>query len=239
MKKHKTFFLLFFGIVLSVKAQSSEVFFSKTDEFLKTVVEEGRVDYQALKKDASKLNALLELADTIEISKQSKDEYQAFWINSYNLWVIKSVVENYPLKSPLEVSGFFETIKHKVGGLNITLNDMENKLLRGNFPDEPRFHFVLVCAGLGCPPIINEAYCPDTLDAQLSTQTKIALNDPNFIQVSKNKVRVSQIFEWYNGDFVKNGDTLIDFINGYRAEPLLEKTKIEYYPYDWTLNGQN
>lgn len=231
----------FLGIVLFLtvwvgNAQSTSDFFSKTDTFLKAHVSHGRVDYKAIKEDASPLDALLDMAKNLVVAKENTNEYQAFWINGYNLLVIKGVIENYPLQSPLDVDGFFDKNKHAIGGENISLNDIENKLLRGNFPSEPRFHFVLVCAGLGCPPIIPSAYKPETLDAQLDTQTKKALNDPNFIRVANNQIKISQIFEWYKGDFTQNGQNLVDFINKYKAERLPKNTKISYYPYDWTLN---
>ncbi|MGB6154181.1 MAG: DUF547 domain-containing protein [Pricia sp.] len=217
-------------------SQSTDAFFAKADTFLSTYVKDGRVDYKAIKENPAELNALVEMAKGISVSKDNAAEYQAFWINGYNTLVIKSIVENYPLKSPLDVGGFFDTKKCNIGGENITLNDIENELLRKNFPSEPRFHFVLVCAGLGCPPIIDEAYMPETLDAQLQAQTKRALNDPNFIRVNKNKAKISQIFEWYKGDFTQNGKSLVDFINIYRNEKLPENTKTSYYTYDWTLN---
>jgi hypothetical protein len=77
---------------------------------------------------------------------------------------------------------------------------------------------------------------PSTLDAQLEKQTKLALNDPTFIRVDKKRVGVSQIFEWYKGDFTQNGRSLVEFINTYKTEKLEDKTKISYYPYDWALN---
>lgn len=217
-------------------SQSTDDFFSKTDAFLKTHVKNGLVDYKAIKENPAELNALVEMAKGISVSKDAAAEYQAFWINGYNILVIKSIVENYPLKSPLDVGGFFDESKCNIGGEDITLNDIENKLLRKNFPSEPRFHFVLVCGGLGCPPIIDEAYMPATLDAQLQKQTKLALNDPNFIQVNNNKVKISQIFEWYKSDFTQNGQSPVDFINTYRIEKLPKNTKTSYYTYDWTLN---
>ncbi len=140
------------------------------------------------------------------------------------------------MKSPLDKSGFFDIKKHEIGGELITLNDIEHKLLRASFPKEPRFHFVLVCAGLGCPPIINKAYMPSTLDAQLEQQTILALNDPLFIRVNKNKVRISQIFKWYKSDFTKEVNSLVDFINQYRTEKLPERAQVSFYTYNWALN---
>ncbi|WP_209402264.1 DUF547 domain-containing protein [Pseudozobellia sp. WGM2] len=216
-------------------SQSVNAYLDKAESFFSTYVKDGKVDYKEIKNDSSELDELLTLAADIRVDKENANEFQAFWINGYNILVIKSIVENYPLKSPVDVKGFFDVKKHKFGGENVTLDEVENKLLRGNFPDEPRFHFVLVCAGLGCPPIINEAYRPTKLDEQLERQTKLAINDPMFIRVNKNKVKVSQIFEWYNDDFT-SGQTLVDFINEFRSEELPENTKVSYYPYDWTLN---
>lgn len=225
-----------FCVLGTTIAQDTAAFFNKADTFFKTHVRGGKVDYAAIKSDQSDLQELLTMAEGISVTPQTAAEYQSFWINGYNLLVIKSVVENHPLKSPLDVGGFFDKTKHSIGGTEITLNDIENKLLRGNFPKEPRFHFVLVCAGLGCPPIINQAYLPSTLESQLEVQTKKALNDPQFIRVNKNKVKISQIFEWYKGDFTQDGKSLVDFINLYKNDKLAEKSKVSYYPYDWTLN---
>lgn len=228
-------FIVFGFLGYNGTAQKTEVFFTKTNTFLAKHVKNGKVSYSDIKKDMEELKTLVELAKDLSVAKGNTKEYQAFWINAYNVTVIKSIVDNYPIKSPLNKAGFFDKIKHDVGGKSITLNDIENKLLRGNFPNEPRFHFVLVCAGLGCPPIISSAYMPSTLEKQLEQQTVEALNDSAFIQVNKNKVKISQIFEWYKGDFTKNG-SLVDYINKYKKEKLPAKAKVSYYTYDWTLN---
>lgn len=218
--------------------QSTSDFFSKSDAFFKANVKNGRVQYKAIKANTAELDALLEMAKGIKVSTSQAAEYQSFWINAYNLSVIKGVVNNYPLKVVPTSGGFFDKTTYNVGGTSITLNDIENKMLRAKFPKEARFHFVLVCGGLGCPPIIAEAYKPTTLEAQLTRQTKKALDNPSFIQVNKNKVKISQIFEWYKGDF-EHGGKVTDFINIYKSEKLPEKVKVSYYPYDWTLNEVN
>ncbi len=236
MRKYSIIVVFLLTAVFKGYGQDTSEFFDKTDVFLKTYVKDGRVDYKTIKNDTSELDELLEIADKTAVSKDRENEFQAFWINGYNVLVIRGIVDNYPLKSPLDVAGFFDKKKHDIGGISITLNDIENKLLRGNFPSEPRFHFVLVCAGLGCPPIVNSVYRPSTLGTQLEERAKIALNDPDFIQVNKNKIKISQIFEWYKDDFTQGSKNLVDYINQYRIEKLLEKAKVSYYPYDWTLN---
>ena len=217
-------------------AQAEAEFFTQADTFFNTYVKEGSVDYKSIVKNPNSINELLDIAKKINLSEDNEADYQAFWINGYNLLVIKSIVDNYPIKSPLDKSGFFDIKKHAIGGELITLNDIEHKMLRAFFPKEPRFHFVLVCAGLGCPPIIKNAYMPSTLDAQLEKQTSLALNNPEFIQLDKNKVKISQIFEWYKSDFTKDGKSLVDFINQYRTEKLPEKAKVSFYAYNWALN---
>ncbi len=236
MRKNISLVIVLFLTASFAFSQSTSEFFSKSDAFFKSNVKNGRVTYKSIKDNPAALNELLEMAKVISVSQDNAAEYQSFWINGYNLLVIDGIVKNYPIKSPLDKPGFFDGNKNEIGGTKITLNDIENKLLRKNFPKEPRFHFVLVCGGLGCPPIIDEAYTPSKLDTQLETQTKLALNDPNFIRVNKNKVKVSQIFEWYPGDFKQDGKKLVDFINQYKSEKLPEKAKVSYYPYDWTLN---
>lgn len=227
--------LLILIITTSSFAQSPTNFIKQADSFFKEYVSNGRVNYKAIKQNPEKLNQLVTLGKAVSVSTSDAKNYQAFWINAYNIHVINGIVESYPVKSPLDIKGFFDKTSRDVGGKRITLNDIENKLLRAKFPQEARFHFVLVCAGLGCPPIINKAYTPGALEGQLQKQAEIALNNPNFIKVKGNKVQLSQIFEWYKGDFTQNGSE-IDYINKFRKEALPEKSKVSYYTYDWTLN---
>ncbi len=230
---------LFFALIISTGiAQTNDAFFKKADAFFKTTVTNGRVKYAAIKKDPTTLNELVQMVAEAKVDKGNPSDFQAFHINAYNISVIKGIINKYPVGSPMKINGFFDSKKHTIAGKSMTLNSIENKVLRGNYPNEPRFHFALVCAGLGCPPIISEAYLPSTLDKQLERQTKLAINDTKFTRYNgdKKKVQLSQIFEWYKGDFTKKGQSLVDFVNKYRSEPLPEKTKVGYYTYDWTLN---
>ena len=228
--------VILFTVVQWGVAQEVNTFFAKADTFFENNVTNGRVAYKKISSNTSDLDELLKLAKEIRISKTDEKTYQAFWINAYNLSVIKGIVDSYPIKSPLDKNGFFDKITYDIGGKEITLNDIENKLLRANFPKEARFHFVLVCAGLGCPPIISEAYLPNTLEGQLQRQTELSLNNPDFVRIKGKKILLSQIFEWYKGDFTQDGKSLVDFVNLYRKEKLDSKAKVGYYPYDWTLN---
>jgi hypothetical protein len=218
-----------------VNSQSLTTFFTKTDAFLKKNVSNSKVDYQAIKSNPMLLNEIIDIAAKTDFSKESVTTQKAFLINTYNLFLIKGVIAKYPVKMPTDIGGLFDKETYTIAGKKYTLNDIENKLIRAKFNDA-RFHFVLVCGANGCPPIINAAYLPETVEEQLNKQTKLALNNPNFIKVNANKVQLSQIFEWYKTDFVSKGKNEIDFINQFREEKIDVKSKVSYYPYDWNLN---
>ena len=237
MKRHIIQILFFLLIVTGSSAQELNTFFNGTDSFLKANIVDGRVKYNGIKENPEALKTILDLAKDISVSESDPMNYQTFWVNAYNLIVIDGIVKNYPLKSPLDVDGFFDKTKHSVGGKMITLNGIENELLRAKFPNEPRFHFVLVCAGLGCPPIINEAYIPKKFETQVQRQTVLAMNNPSFIRVEGNKVSVSQIFEWYKDDFERAGG-IVAFINKFKTSKLPASVEFGFYPYDWTLNSK-
>ena len=234
--------LLFIGLSLfsfSIFSQDLTCFFNKADVFFTANVSNGRVAYSKIHENQKTLNEVLDLAKNSVISMEDKESYKAFWINAYNLSVIKGIVEHYPTKSPLDHSGFFDKTTHALGGKNITLNDIEHKLLRAEFKD-PRFHFVLVCGAIGCPPLIGKAYLPATVEDQLETQTKLALNGDYFIKVDTKKKRIqgSEILKWYKDDFTMNGTTEIDFFNKYRTNKIPSSFKLSYFPYNWNINKQ-
>ncbi len=227
------------GQLQLANGQDLNEFFQKSNSFFNSYVEDGKVDYKAINDESETLTEVLELARDLTVTTDNRLNYQAFWINTYNLLVVRSVVDNYPLKSPLDIPGFFDKTLHIAGGTSITLNDIENIKLRKAFPDEPRFHFVLVCAGIGCPPIIDRAYLPASLEDQLETQTTKAINDPEFIRLGKKRLDISQIFEWYEEDFTRDGKSVLGFINTYRRKKIPADIKIGFYPYNWNLNDQN
>jgi len=213
------------------------IFFSEADMFFSKHVKGGSVDYKAIQKKPEQLKRLASAIAAFDLKNADRNTEMAFWINAYNILVIQSVVNNYPIKSPLDVKGFFDTLKHLAAGEKLTLNEIENKKLREKFRD-PRIHFVLVCAAQSCPPIINQVYLPAKLDEQLDARTKANLNDDDFIQVDSKarKVAISEIFKWYELDFITGGNTVLQYINRHRNEKIPEDYEVGFYQYDWSLN---
>ena len=209
-------------------------FFNEADAFFKTYVKNGNVNYAVVNNDGT-LKSLIQSVSEADLSSASDATIQAFYINAYNLHVINKAANAYPLSSVMDINGFFDSKKITVGGKKITLNQLEKDYLLKPYGDA-RYHFVLVCGALGCPPITNFAYTPEMLEQQLEMQTQKAINDSNFLKVTESSVSLSQIFKWYAKDFGGNKKAVLEFINKYRSEKISSGAKVKYYDYDWKLN---
>jgi len=230
------FFFLAFISSSAIYSQSiSADFFAKADGFFKTHVQNGKVNY-ADAKNSQTLKELVATIENVNDSGASDLDKKAFYINAYNILVINAATQAYPLASVNDIPGFFDRKKHTVAGESTTLNKLEKeKLLKAT--NDARLHFVLVCGAIDCPPIVNFAYTPEKLNAQMEKQTQIALNNPAFIKIAGNEVQLSKIFQWYVGDFGGSQRSVIEFINKYRNSKISAANKISYYEYDWTLNN--
>lgn len=228
---------LFVFTASEIVAQENILFFDEADAVFSNYVVNGSVDYKALQSNPKQLDKALMEAKGVRVTTSEPALYKAFWINAYNLAVIKGIVNSYPLKSPLDKDGFFDKTTYDLGGKSITLNDIENMMLRAKF-DDARVHFVLVCGAKGCPPLLSKSYLPSNVEKLLEQQTIKALNNSSFIKVSEGKVAFSEIFKWYKEDFVKEGQTEIDFLNKYRKKIVPTQAKVTYYSYDWRVNSK-
>lgn len=234
--------LLLSIIFLGGLAEAADLsgFFQKSDAFFKKYVHNGKVAYKTIKVNNVEIQSLYSDIESMSLASASDKEKKAFYANAYNLIVIYQVTKYYPLKSPLDQSGFFDKVKHTVAGEAMTLNFLEIKKLILTYKD-PRIHFALACAAKSCPPLASFAFMPDTMDEQLSARTKLALNNNDWLVVkpSENKVLLSKIFDWYNKDFTMNGEnSVIDFINKYRNTPIASNYTVGYYEYNWSLNEE-
>jgi len=235
IKKVLFFWLLL--VAINTTAQTYDAYFEQTNTFLKTYVSNGKVAYKEIKNDQKALSNLVEMAAMLPKPSPEDKAYGAFYINTYNILVIQGVVSQYPIASPLDVKGFFDSITYTVAGETLTLNTIENKKIRPVLKDA-RIHFVLVCGAIGCPVLTSEVYTPSNLNNQLEKQTRIALNDSNFIKQKGKKIYVSELFKWYKEDFVAEKGDILSYINTYRDVPFASKTKVTFYTYNWNLNSK-
>lgn len=194
----------------------------------------GKVNYKGIKADKTKLEDYLKtLSSDAPEASWSKPEQMAYWINAYNAFTVKLIVDNYPLPSINKLHGGkpWDHKWIKIGGKTYSLNNIENDILRPQFKDA-RIHFAVNCAAKSCPPLLNTAWTASNLNANLDAQAKKFINNTAFNKLSTKKVEVSKIFEWYAEDFGK----IIDFINKYAATKVSAKAKVSYVEYDWGLN---
>jgi hypothetical protein len=215
----------------------------QADAFLKQVVtERGLVKYAAVRQRLEPLRALAaQLAPRRSFATQRAK--LALHINAYNLITIKQVVDHWPVKSVREVSGFFDRIKHRVNGVDTTLNNLENKIIRPL--GETRIHAALVCAAVSCPPLRRGAYTAKDLGDQLDRITRRWVNDTAKNRVEDGVLKVSMIFKWYRPDFDAEP---YEGVAGFLARhadpdsPLGRRLRagapfrIEHLEYEWALN---
>ena len=205
----------------------------------KNVDKTGRVDYQSLKNNETLLDNYLAYIQNNEPTKDwSSNKKKAFWINTYNAYTIKIILNNYPLKSIRDIKIDGKTAWKipfvKVGQKRYTLDQIEHEILRKIFND-PRIHVGVNCASVSCPRLWNFAFTEDNIASSLDNLMKVFINDTTRNKISKNNLELSEIFNWFSKDFMKNG-TIISYLNTYAAIKISEKASIKDLTYDWSLN---
>lgn len=218
-------------------SQDTEVFNHEAWNNLlqKHVSEQGNVNYNGFKSDITEFYSYLNsLSETPPEDSWSKDETLAYWMNVYNAFTIKLILDNYPIQSIKDIDGPWNHRFIKIGAKWYTLNDVEHRIIRKM--DEPRIHFALVCAAVSCPRLYNKAFTSKNLDSDLVLLTKGFLGDSSKNELSESSIKLSKIFKWYGGDFKSNESSLIDFLNQYSDITISEKAKKSYKDYNWNLN---
>ncbi len=201
----------------------------------------GKVDYKGFIRDSVKFNQYLNLLRKNHPDEKtwSKDEQLAYWINAYNAFTIKLIVDNYPLKSIKDIKNGIAFVNSvwdikfiKIEDKKYDLNNIEHSIIRPKFKD-PRIHAAVNCASISCPKLLNRAFTADKLNDQLDQVMRDFINDDSRNKVSATKPQVSSIFNWYGKDF----DGVINFINKYAKTKINKGAKLQYLDYNWALNG--
>ena len=211
-----------------------------------------RVDYARLKAEkAQALKAYVAALAASDPSTLDKAEQFAFWANLYNAKTIEIVVDKYPVKSIKDISlgggllaalsgGPWKAKVLKVNGIDISLDDIEHGILRPYFKD-PRVHYAVNCASVGCPNLMQEAFTGAGLQSQLDRGAKAYVNSPRGFLVGSNGVRASSIYKWFVADFGGDEKGVIAHALKYAEPKLAAELKalaaISSYDYDWSLNA--
>jgi len=205
------------------------------------------VDYKAIKKDPSSLQAYLEIIQKVSTSQYdsfSNNEKLAFLINAYNALTVKLIIDHYPVSSIKKIGGWFSKPWKQefftLFGAIRHLDYIEHEVIRKEF-NEPRIHFALVCAAKGCPALSTNAYRANWLEAQFEEAAKSFLNDTtrNRFDANEGRFYLSKIFSWFGEDFVKKyGSVLAYAAPRIKGAPINAEDgyQVSYLSYDWTLN---
>jgi len=218
-----------------------------------------RVDYEGFAESRQKLAVYLgQLASVtrIDFDRWSVAEQLAFLINAYNAWTIDLILEHYPGIESIRDIGFlpgaaWRLRRLELFGRKMSLDTLEHDIIRGwDRFREPRIHFAVNCAAVGCPALSDRAYRGATLDEQLDRNTRLFLTDRSRNYAIQDDLYVSPIFRWYREDF-RDGwggyASLPTFLAEYgealglseaqKAALMLGQTRIRFTRYDWSLNS--
>jgi hypothetical protein len=256
-----------FAVVgLSVTAaESFDHEYSAYGRLVATHVRDGRVDYRTLATERALLSTVTRSFGDVtpDLEKTwTRAQRLAFWINAYNFYTLRAVIDHYPIEgrrlslyprnSIRQIDGVWSTLTWRIAGRDLTLDDIEHRILRPVFK-EPRIHFAINCASIGCPPLRSSPYVAGPLDAQLDEAARLYLGSPQGAAVEDSTLGVTSILKWYGADFVDRfaplgpagRNSLESAILGVVATygpartAALARTRnvrIRFLDYDWSLN---
>ena len=203
----------------------------------------GRMDYAAVSEDL--LAAYLDQLAKVDLSTLPRSEQKALLINAYNAFTIRLIVQQPALPNSIrDLPDPWGSASWTLGGERVSLDDIEHALLRPVFRD-PRLHFALNCASIGCPPLRSEPFVGDRLDTQLDTVTRDTLARSQWLSVEGDRLTVTPLLDWYGPDFTAEGwapvaSTKAEWLAMFGSPAVIEAVAsgagIRYSSYDWRLN---
>lgn len=195
--------------------------------------------------DRARLDAYLEQLAAIDPRTLGRAEQMPYWINMYNAVTVQVVLENYPVESIRKIyggllgTGPWNEPLITVTGQELTLNDIEHRILRPIWRD-PRIHYAVNCASMGCPNLAAQAFTSANTEALLDQSARSFINHPRAVAFANGRLKLSSIYDWYDSDFGTNQRERLEHLRQY-AEPELAAQLADYagrikYDYGWDLN---
>jgi hypothetical protein len=250
MKYIPVFCFILFKVIFA------QIDYAQYDSLLKETVINKTVDYKKLQQSRNILDNFTKQLEKVSPDShpdlfQDRNSELAYWINAYNAFILKKIVDNYPVESIKDINFIGFTIwldKNIIGGEKISFKSLEDDIIRDRYKD-PRIHFAINCASISCPALVNRAYLPDQLDWQLDASTVAFINDSNNVWLNHQdqQIYLSAIFNWYESDFTDwlaaerqiEDPQLIDYLKIYynvSIDSAWYEYKIEFLDYNWGLN---
>lgn len=198
-------------------------------------------------EDKESLKKYLATLGSVPISELNRTEQKALWINLYNSLTIHTILEHYPIKSIRKISsGWFSSgpwdLKLiKVEGIELSLNDIEHRILRPIWQDN-RVHYAVNCASMGCPNLQAEPFTADNMERLLDKAARDYVNSTRGVNLTSGTLILSSIYDWFQLDFGGSEATLLSHLEKFAAPALASKLKTYRgtisYQYSWNLNEE-
>ncbi len=217
-----SFTIISYGLE-EVKTDSFDHSYATYNSLLNRYVINARVNYEGFINSRAELETFLRALGSVDedvFESWTEEQRLAFWINAYNAFTIKAIIDHYPIKrsftlvgifyapsdSILQIKGVWTKLQFRALGNMVTLDEIEHQILRKKF-NEPRIHMAINCASISCPDLRNEAYTPEKLEEQLADASTNFVNNPDkgvYVNEQSGKVKLSKIFKWFGDDFINN-----------------------------------
>jgi len=208
-----------------------------------------RFDYENVPEAGLKaLQAYVKSLESVPISRYSKEQQLAYWVNLYNAATVAIVLEHYPVASIRDIDispGFFGVGPwgkklFMIEGEEVSLNDIEHRIVRPIWPD-PRLHYALNCAAIGCPNLQPQAFSADRMEEMLSDGARAFVNSPRAVWRIEDGIAVSSLYAWFEEDFGGDDAGVLAHLRSHagpeRLELLAGVSRFADHAYDWALNG--
>ena len=268
-KVSRLLFIVLTGLLIVSKSQaapSAELwpFFEAHDAHSKTVIDHSAWDKilsryvvvqrgkpnaflysKVSNRDKASLDRYISSLENLPIRSFHRNQQLAYWINLYNAVTVDEILAKYPVKSIKDLtSGFFKPGPWAkklliIEGQEVSLDDIEHRILRPIWKD-PRIHYAVNCASIGCPDLARRAYTAENANQLMDKNAAAFINHPRGVKVSGNRLYVSSIYDWFSSDFGNNDQQIIDhmkqFANASLAKKLSRFRNFSSARYDWSLN---
>lgn len=207
-----------------------------------------RVDYDRWRDNTADRQALSDYIARLEatsLAPLSRDARFAFWANLYNAVTVRLILDENPSRSIRQIRphlfslGPWKAKRVTVEGTRLSLDNIEHDTLRAHYGD-PRVHYALNCASIGCPDLRTAAWEPETLHADLDAAARDYVNHPRGVTVRPDGLVISKIYKWFREDFGDSAEGVIEhllrYADGDLRSAIEARPRIAGHRYDWRLN---
>jgi len=205
---------------------------------------DGRVDYAALRRERAALDAVATGYANVALDAMTPSGRLATLLNAYNVFTLQLIVEHPEVATIRDIPEAWTRRRWRVGGRTVSLDELEKSLIRSS-TDDARFHFALVCAAVGCPPLLAEPFTAESIETQLDARTRLVHRTGRWFRhdEERGELWLTPLYDWYAEDFRRDAGSVLEFVARYapsvrRAIDEGRPPGVRWKEYDWSLNAR-